>query len=172
MRRNWKMLAFVAVAAVGGLMAGRALAGDDMAGMPQPQKTIDGHALVKALSGKWNVKTSGDFGDSEGVVTFRAGVGKTVLLEEYDSKGAMGEFNGAGWFKFSDDGKSGTLWWLDSHSTKPSEFAGTVTDTGYEFSQGEGAEKVTMKMAKKGEGFEWSMSGAWGKMSSVYTKAK
>ena len=172
MRRNWKTIAFVTVAAVGGLLAGRALAEDEMAGMPQPQKTIDGHALVKALSGKWNVKTSGDFGDGEAVATYRVGVGKTVLLEEYDSKSAMGEFNGAGWFKLSDDGKSGSLWWIDSHGKAPSEFTGTVTDTGFEFAKGEGAEKVTLKMTKKGEGFEWTMTGSWGKMTGVYTKAK
>jgi hypothetical protein len=29
-----------------------------------------------------------------------------------------------------------------------------------------------MKFVKKGEGFEWTMSGAMGSMTGVYTKAK
>lgn len=172
MSRNWKTLAFVAAAAVGGLLAGRALAGDDKGGMPEPQKTIEANALVKSMVGKWNVKTSGSFGEGEAVATFRLGVGKTVLVEEYDSKGGMGEFSGAGWMKIGDDGKAATLWWVDSMSKEPNAFKGNVTDTGYELTEGEGAEKVTIKLTKKGEGFEWTMTFPGGNMTGVYTKAK
>jgi hypothetical protein len=171
MLKTWQTIAFVAVAAVGGLLAGRALAEDEMGGMPQPEKTIDGHALVKALVGKWTIKQTAPWGEAEAVATFRLGAGKTVLVEDYDSKGMM-EFNGMGWFKLGDDGKSITLWWLDSHSKEPTEFKGTVSDTGYEMTGGEDGKKMTMKLVKKGEGFEWTMSGDMGTMTDLFTKAK
>jgi hypothetical protein len=171
MRRNWMAMAFVAaVAAVGGAVTGRALAEDEMGGMPQPQKTIDGHALVKALSGKWAVKS--DSG-ATGTTSFRLTANKTVLLQEYESTGGMmGSFAGVGTFKIADDGKAATLWWLSSHQPTPDEYKGTVTDTGYELSEGEGADKVTIKLVKKGEGFEWSITGSFGTMTDTYTKAK
>jgi hypothetical protein len=171
MRSNWKTIAFVAVAAVGGLLAGRALAEDEMGGgMPTPEKSIEAHALVKALAGKWDVKSSDG---ATGTTTYRLVANKTALLQEYETKGGMmQEFGGAGAFKISDDGKSARLWWLSSVQKEPDEYKGTVTDTGYELSQGEGATKVTLKLVKKGEGWEWSITGPWGTMSDTYTKAK
>ena len=170
MQSNWKALAFVAAVAAVGVLAGRAFAKDEMGGAPEPEKCVDTLALVKALTGKWDVKTS--IGGT-GTANFHLSVGKTLLVEDYDSKGgSFGDYSGLGMFKFSDDGKTITSWWFDTYSKKPTEFTGPATDTGYEATGGEGEHKTTIKFAKKGEGWDVSMSATGFEMTSVYTKAK
>lgn len=178
MRKTW--IAFCAVAVVataGGLVAGRALAEDDpMAKAMETEKPIDGNPLVKALTAnRWTTKATGMM-SSEGTVSFRLAAGKTLLVEEYDSKGDIGEFSGFGVFKFSPDGKTATLWWFDTHSAKPTEYTGPATESGCELSapsQHVPGAKTVLKFAKKGEGFEFTYTeGGEVAFTDVYTKAK
>jgi hypothetical protein len=160
-KKTWMAMCAVAlVAASGGIVAGRALAEDPPAGMDN-EKPIDGNALVKALTAnKWATEATGLMA-SKGAASFRLGAGKTLLVEDYDVKGDMGEYSGFGVFKWSADGKTATLWWFDNGAAKPTEFTGPATDTGYELTgtvsrmPGQ-ASKTVLKLTKKGDGFEFT----------------
>lgn len=180
MRRTWMALSAAALLA-GGIVAGRATAGDDpMAGggMPPTVKCVDGNALVKALTAnKWTVTGSG-MGASEGTSSYTLGAGKTVLVQTLDSKSAMGDYSGHGVTAWSEDGKSATMWWFNSMTQQPLVFKGTTTDAGYELSgEAPGMDgkpgKATIKMVKKGEGFEFTYSHEGQVyMTDTYAKAK
>ncbi len=181
MRRNWlAMVAVALVAAAGGLATGRALAEDDpMAGgaAPPSEPCIDGNALVKALTAnKWTTKATGMM-SSEGAVSFRLGAGKTLLVEDYDSKGDLGAFSGLGVYKWGADGKTVSVTWFDTMSPKPTTFTGPVSDTGFELSgemeTPEGPTTGVIKLVKKDAGFEFTMTaGGQLMMTDVYTPAK
>jgi hypothetical protein len=168
------------LAFAGGIVAGRAVAEDEMpaGGMPQ-EKPIDGHALVKALTAnKWTTKSTSSMGGGEGETSYRLGAGKTALVQDYDSKSAMGAYSGLGITKVSADGKTATMWWFNSMSPNADEYTGPITENGYELTgtvdnmQG-GKAKANLKLTKKGEGFEftYTMDGQL-MFTDVYTKAK
>ncbi len=85
--RTWIGFALVGVVAAGaGFVVRGALAEDEKpAEMPQ-EKPIDGHALVKALSGTWTTKATSTMGDMAGQVTYGLECGKTILASRYQTK--------------------------------------------------------------------------------------
>ena len=167
-------LAAVAGALVFAFTGGLAGAGDDepgagAGGMPQAQKKID-HPLAKAIVGTWEIATKSEFGDANGTVKFALGVGDTAILQDYESTGAMGPYAGHGIWKFSDDGKSLHLWWIDVRSAGPHDYAGTLTDTGYDLKTADDGTRITL--AKTEAGFEFKLYGPDGKLffTDTYTK--
>lgn len=172
--RTWIGFALVGVVAAGaGFVARGALAEDEKpAEMPQ-EKAIDGHALVKALSGTWTTKATSTMGDMAGQVTYGLECGKTILASRYQTKGGFGEMHGFGVTKISADGKTATQWWFDSMMPEALVMTGPVTETGFsvEGSNKQGASKVTLE--KKGDGFEMKVFGDGNLfMTETYTKAK
>lgn len=162
----------LALVGTGGFLSGRATAEDPMEGMPPAQKPVDGHALVKALTGKWSLKGKSPMGESTGTVTWSLACGNTVLLEDYASKSPMGDFRGLGVQKLAADGKSGTIWWFDTHGDSPTQLTGKVSDTGYEMEGNtpQGPMKVTL--AQKGETFEFRLQMGEMEMVDTYTRVK
>ena len=171
---NWFAFGLVGVLAAGvGFLARGAIAGDEPAA-PAMEKPIDGHALVKALSGSWTTKATSTLGPMTGSITYGLDCGKTIVTSRYQAKSeAMGEFQGFGVLKFSADGKTATQWWFDTMMEGTLMMTGPLTDTGYtiEGSNKMGSSKIVL--AKKGEGFEMKM---WANgeefMTETYTKAK
>ena len=185
MRRNFiaSCVAVAVTCAAGGLMAGRAMAKDDPApaapAMPPAEKAIDGNPLVKALTAsKWTTKSSSSMGNGAGTNAYHLAAGKTVLVQDYESKGTTGEYAGLGVYKLSADGKTATLWWFNTMSNSADQYTGPVTDTGYELSgtvdnMAGGKAKAELKLAKKGETFEFTYTMDDQLMfTDVYTPAK
>jgi len=171
--RTWIGFALVGVLAAGvGFVARGAVAGEE-AGAPPSEKPVDGHALVKALSGTWNTKATSTMGPMEGQVTYGLECAKTILATRYVTKGGFGEMHALAVTKFSADGKTVTQWWFDSMMADVLTMTGPVTDTGYtiEGSSKQGSSKVTL--TKKGDGFEMKMWADGAEfMTETYTKAK
>lgn len=180
MRMPWTLLGAMALVA-SGIVAGRSTAGGEPqegAGMPG-EACIDTHALVKALTANaWSTKGTGMW-DSVGKVSFRLGAGKTLLVQDYAATGTAGDaLHGLGVLKWAPDGKTATVWWFDDTMKRPIELKGPASESGYELT-GEMAlpdgkpSTATFKLAKKGEGFEFTLA-ADGQvmMTEVYSKAK
>jgi hypothetical protein len=180
-RASWVgVVAAVAVAAGVAFHAGSARAEDEKkggGGMPNFQKPIK-HPLVDAMLGTWTTTSKADWGNGKAKVTFALGVGGTAVLETYENRtdGAPAEmaFHGHGIFKLSDDGKTVSLWWLDSHSPELMKLSGPVTETGYEVRGKHPGGEMHLVFEKKGDGYEFRMMGPDGKaqMTETYTKAK
>ena len=179
MRRTWTAVCATALVA-GGILAGRVTADDPAPAGPAAMpavKCVDGNALVKALTAnKWTVKDVGPM-PSEGTSSFTLGAGKTVLVQTLESKGAM-DYAGHGVTAWSEDGKTATMWWFNSMTQMPLVFKGPTTDDGYELSgEAPGMDgkpgKATIKMVKKGEGFEFTYAqDGMVIMTETYAKAK
>lgn len=169
--RNWIAFALVGVVAAGvGFLTRGAIAGDE----PAEVKPIDGHALVKALSGSWTTKATSTLGAATGTVSYALECAKTTLVSRYTAKfEGTGEMQGLGVLQISADGKTATQWWFDSMMEGVLIMTGPITPTGYtiEGSNKMGSSKIVF--AKKGDGFELKM---WANgeefMTETYTKAK
>ncbi len=160
-----------ALLGAGAFWAGRATAEDPQA-MPEAEKPIDAHPLIKALAGKWNVKGTSAMGESTGTSNSTLVCGNTILMQDYASKGAMGDFKGLGLMKLSADGKSGTIWWFDTFMPDVLKLTGPVTATGYEMTGDCPMGPMKAVMAPKGDGFEFTMHMGDQKMVDTYTRAK
>ncbi len=172
MSRGWIGLA-LGLAAIAGVVlvaSGRAGAGDEPAGSDGGmQKKID-HPLAKVVLGTWDLASKAEWGEGKGTVKFALGVGDTALLQDYHaSVTGMGDFDGHGIWKFSDDGKTLNVWWLDAHLAAPEHYTGAVTDTGYDL-KSDGGLRITL--AKVTAGLEFKLYGADGKLffTDTYTK--
>ena len=172
--RTWIGYAVVGVLAAGGGYAVRGAVAGEEATEHVTEKPIDGHALVKALSGTWTTTAKTNLGDMAGQVTYGLECGKTILSTRYVTKGkAIGEMHGLGVLKISADGKTATQWWFDSGMDTALMMSGPITDTGFsiEGSNKLGSSKVTLE--KKGAGFEMKIFADGAEFSSeTYTKAK
>jgi hypothetical protein len=172
MTRNRITFAWVGALVVGaGLCAGLARAEDPKEGMPPVQKEIK-QPFMDTIVGTWNLETSGTMA-GKGKATFAKGVGGTAILEDLESKSATGPFFGHGIHKVSDDNKTVTVFWIDTHSAEPLKLTGPLTDAGYEISAdvpNMGTMKI--KFEKKGDGLVFTMDAGGQTMVTNYTRAK
>lgn len=181
MRRGTKTLAIALAAAFGAgiaLSAGLALAGDPpaAAGMPPLQKQAK-HPFFDGLAGSWTTVSEGMFGAGKGKATWGTAVGGTAITESYENHGdgapAEATFYGFGLYKISDDGKSLTAWWLDSHSAEPLKLSGPLTATSYDISGTSAKGTLRLTFKKEGAGYEFTMvMNGTEIMTEAYTKAK
>ncbi len=179
-RKLWAGLATVVLAAGVAVSAGFALADDEGGapaggGMPPVQKVIK-HPYVDSLLGAWSTESTGPMGPSKGSTTYRLGVGDTALLQDYQSVGAGPggaemKFFGHGVFKVSDDGKTITVWWIDTHSPEPIKLSGPLTDKGYDISGDTPQGKLHLTLAKTAEGHLFTMEMGGMTMTDVYKPA-
>ena len=167
---NWFAFGLVSVLSAGvGFLSRGVIAGEE----PAQVKPIDGHALVKALSGSWTTKATSTMGAVTGHATFGLECGKTILATRYEQKFSAGEVQGLGVLEISADGKTATQWVFDSMMEGVLMMTGPITDAGYtiEGSNKMGSSKMTL--TKKGDGFEmktWADGAEF--MTETYTKAK
>ena len=102
---------------------------------PAMQKAIT-HPLAKAVAGTWTTKMSGKI-TGTGTATFQLAVADTVLThdEAAEYRGEDGAaIRGAahGMYRFSEDGKTVTAWWIDNHEPEMVRLTGTATDKGFD----------------------------------------
>jgi hypothetical protein len=179
MRIGTSWLAFGLVAALcSGIayQAGTARAEDEKKGGPPPVEKAVKHPMFDALLGSWTTTATASWGTAKSRATFVLGVGGTAVLETYDNRmdGAPADtFHGHGIFKVSDDGKTLNLWWLDTHSSEPMKLTGPLTEKGYDVKGTLHGDETRLTFEKKGDGWEFKMYGADGKvmMTEVFTKA-
>ncbi len=182
--RAKKVLAGLAVAALAtgvAVSAGFARADDEgggapAGGAPPPVQKVIKHPYVDSLLGTWSTESTGPMGNSKGSTTYRLGVGDTVLLQDYQSVGpgpGGGEmkFFGHGVFKVSDDGKTITVWWIDTHSPEPIKLSGALTDKGYDISGDTPQGKLHLTLSKTPEGHLFTMDMGGMTMTDVYKPA-
>jgi hypothetical protein len=143
--------------------------------MPLNQKVIK-HPYVDSLIGTWSTASTSPMGTSKGSTTYRLGVGDTALLQDYQSVGQMAgggemKFSGHGVFKVADDGKTITVWWIDTHSPAPIKLSGPLTDKGYDITGDTPQGKLHLTLAKSPEGHRFTMEMGGMTMTDVYTPA-
>jgi hypothetical protein len=166
----------VAVGLAAALCAAVALrAGAEEGGPPPVQKQVK-CALTDALLGTWTTESTADWGKGKGKATFSLGVGGTAMLLDYENRndGAPPEaaFYGHGVYKVSDDGKTITTWWFDTHSPEPVKLSGPLTEKGYDIQGTYPGGTLRLTLEKKGEGWEFKMhQGDRVQMTETYTKA-
>lgn len=160
MSRTLYRIAAAALLVVGTLGLAGHLAADhtdqESAKKPVLQKAIT-HPLAKALAGTWTTKMTGKVSGT-GTATFKLGVADTVLVQDEDAEHRGPDGNvmkgvGHGMYRFSEDGKTVTGWWIDNQVPEVVRTTGTATDNGFDISgeaPGSGKFRIVLEAAGGG----------------------
>jgi hypothetical protein len=143
-----------AVALVGCVVLGADARGGDVPAGPPMRKKVD-HPFVSAWLGDWVVTTKGGAGTARASV--RLAIGDTAVVHDYASESDAG-FAGHGVHRISDDGRTMTSWWFDSHGLEPMKMVGPLTETSAELNGTSSTGSLTVSWTRVEGGWDFTMS--------------
>jgi hypothetical protein len=165
--------AFVGIACLLALVAAATVSADEPPVVAASQKPVK-HPLATALLGTWKTRVSGLI-HGTGTVTYTLGAADTVLLLDEKGEHRLGtstapmKVGGHAVYKFSEDGKTLTAWWIDNNSPAMVKVSGPVTESGFDMTGEDPMGKVRVLLQKAESGFSFRVF-TRGSPEPVYTQ--